>query len=59
MTWVNSELHAAAVATHLPELRRRSSFVGHVSVEVMRRRERDVAVAVDSDVAGAGFTLLP
>jgi predicted nucleic acid-binding protein len=59
VTWVDSELHAAAVVTHLRELRRRSSLVDHVSFELMRRRGLDVALAVDRDFAGAGFKLLP
>jgi predicted nucleic acid-binding protein len=59
VTWVDFQLHAAAVATHLRELRRRSSLVDHVSFELMRRRGLDVALTGDRDFAGAGFKLLP
>ena len=59
VTWVDAELHAAAVAAHLRALRRRSSLVDHVSFEVMRRRGLDIALTLDADFAGAGFKLLP
>jgi predicted nucleic acid-binding protein len=59
VTWVDAELHAAAVATHVRALRRRSSLVDHMGFEVMRRRGLDVALAVDRKFAGVGFKLLP
>jgi predicted nucleic acid-binding protein len=59
VAWIDAELHAAAVASHLEALRRRSSLVDHVSFEVMRRRGIDVALALDPDFAAAGFRLLP
>jgi uncharacterized protein len=59
VAWVDVQLHAAAVATHLKALRRRSSLVDHVSFEVMRRRGIDAALALDDDFAAAGFRVVP
>lgn len=57
--WVDPELHADAVTTHLRALRRRSSLVDHVSFELMRRRGLRVALALDRDFETEGFELLP
>ena len=59
VTWVDAELHASAVSTHLATLRRRSSLVDHVSFEVMRRRGLDIALALDADFGAEGFRLVP
>jgi predicted nucleic acid-binding protein len=59
VAWIDAELHAAAVVSHLGSLRRRSSLVDHVSFEVMRRRGVEVALALDADFAAEGFRLVP
>lgn len=59
VTWVDADLHGAAVAAHLRALRRRSSLVDHVSFELMRRLDLRTALALDDDFAREGFELLP
>lgn len=59
VVWVDAHLHAAAVASHLHALRRRSSLVDHVSFELMRWRNLRVALALDPDFVSAGFDVLP
>jgi predicted nucleic acid-binding protein len=57
--WIDAEVHAAAAASHLKAIHRRSSLVDHVSFEVMRRRGLEVALALDADFATAGFRVVP
>ena len=59
VTWIDAELHASAVSSHLAALRRRPSLVDHVSFEVMRRRGLEAALALDAVFATEGFRLVP
>jgi hypothetical protein len=59
IVWVDADLHRAAVAAHLRSLRRRSSLVGQVGFELMRRRGIRSALALDRDFAREGFELAP
>jgi predicted nucleic acid-binding protein len=59
VVWVTPELHAAAVVSHLADLRRRTSLVDHVSFAVMRERGIGQALALDRHFREAGFALSP
>lgn len=57
--WVTPELHAVALAAHHSDMRRRTSFVDHVSFAVMRDRALDEALALDRHFVEAGFRVRP
>jgi predicted nucleic acid-binding protein len=57
--WVDSDLHASAVAALLAAGRRELSLVDCVSFEVMRRLTISTAFAFDRDFARAGFHTVP
>jgi predicted nucleic acid-binding protein len=59
VVWVTPALHAAAVASHLASLRRRTSLVDHVSFTLMRERRLDRALTLDRDFRQAGFAVIP
>lgn len=59
IVWITPELHAAAVATHLADMRRRTSLVDHISFTVMRERGIADALALDRHFAEAGFDPRP
>lgn len=57
--WVDEALHRQALAAHLASLARRTSFVDHVSFELMRRRGLPRALALDEHFRSAGFDVVP
>ncbi len=59
VTWVEEDVHRAAVAALLAAGRRDVSLVDHVSFELMRRSSISRALAVDAHFAEAGFEILP
>jgi predicted nucleic acid-binding protein len=59
VAWVTRELHDAAVASHLDDLRRRTSLVDHVSFQLMRGRGLRRALTLDRHFREAGFTIAP
>jgi predicted nucleic acid-binding protein len=59
VTWVDRRLHDMALSALLAASRRRVSLVDWVSFNVMRQQGIDVALALDSDFADQGFTVIP
>ncbi len=57
--WVDEGLHAAAVASLFTAGRRRLSLVDCTSFELMRRLGLTDVLALDTDFADQGFSLLP
>lgn len=56
---VDSDLHAAALASYRDSLPTGTSFVDHVSLAVMARDSIETAFVLDSDFAAAGITIIP
>lgn len=56
-TWVDEELHSAAVSALLAAASRDVSLVDWTSFELMRRRSIGTAFAFDDDFTAQGFTL--
>jgi uncharacterized protein len=56
---VEPAVHAAALLRYRDSLPTGTSFVDHVSFEVMAREGIDIAFALDADFVSAGFTLRP
>ncbi len=59
VSWVEEDVHRAAVAALLAAGRRDVSLVDHVSFELMRRGSISTALAVDAHFAEAGFDVVP
>ncbi|MGL6278955.1 MAG: type II toxin-antitoxin system VapC family toxin [Gaiella sp.] len=59
VSWVEEDVHRAAVAALLAADRRDVSLVDRVSFELMRRRSISKALAVDAHFVEAGFDVLP
>ncbi len=58
LSWVDRELHQAALAALLASSARSVSFVDYVSFAFMRERGIDEAFAFDQHFARQGFTQL-
>ena len=59
VAWITPELHARAVASHLSDMRRRTSLVDHASFIFMRQRGIREALALDGHFREAGFVVTP
>ena len=59
VSWVDEELHRAAVTSLLASGRKDVSLVDWVSFELMRRAGISMAFAFDRDFAAQGFSLIP
>ena len=57
--WVDEPVHAAGHAAMLIANRKDLSLVDCVSFEIMRRRDVRTALALDSDFADQGFSVVP
>jgi uncharacterized protein len=59
LVYIDEVTHAAAMADHRASLARRTSFVDHVSFEVMRTGGIDAAFTFDDDFVREGFATVP
>lgn len=57
--YVDEQLHGTALASFKRALRRRTSFVDHVSFAFMREAEIGRAFAFDRDFGAQGFEVVP
>ena len=57
--WVDETVHGAGHAALLTANRKELSLVDCVSFEIMRRRDVATALALDSDFASQGFSVVP
>lgn len=57
--WVDEPVHAAGHSAMLIANRKDLSLVDCVSFEIMRRRDVRTALALDSDFADQGFSVVP
>lgn len=57
--WVDETVHGAGHAAMLTANRKELSLVDCVSFEIMRRRDVATALALDSDFASQGFSVVP
>ena len=57
--WVDETVHGAGHAAMLTANRKELSLVDCVSFEIMRRRDVGTALALDSDFAAQGFSVVP
>jgi predicted nucleic acid-binding protein len=59
ITWIDRDVHDAAVSAFVTAGSRSVSLVDRVSFEVMRRERIDTAFAFDDDFGRAGFRTVP